>query len=81
MNDPVQLTDLTWYDPEENSILITYDRITLALALDEFLEFFEYIEDTKEGLLEMDNICIGTYEEEGQVKKELVILPPDEEVN
>lgn len=81
MNDPVQLTDLTWFDPEENSILITYDRITLALGLEEFLDFFQYIEDSKDALLSMEDICIGTYEEDGKVRKQLVILPPDDEIN
>ena len=81
MNDPIQLTDLTWYDPEENTVLITYDRITLALALDEFLDFFDIIDDTRMALLDIDGMCIGTYEEDDKLRKELILAPLEEDLN
>jgi hypothetical protein len=80
-SDPVSLTESSWFEPEDQVVLVSYDRVTLTLTLEEFLDFYDLVSETRDQLLEMKNACIGTFEENGTIKKQIMILPSDEELN
>ena len=75
-----ELTSLSWYDEETASIIFSFDRVSVTLALDEFLEFADIVEETRQSLLSRPEIVIGVYEEDGKTKKELTILPDEREL-
>ena len=79
--EPVQLTDLSWYDGNEATVVISIDRLTVAFELEEFLDFFKTVEETKDELSKRPEIGVGTYVEDGMVKEQFMILPEIEEIN
>mgnify|MGYP001261711595 CR=1 FL=1 len=80
-SDPFALTDSSWFEPEDQVILLSYDRVTLTLTLEEFLDFYDLVSETKDALLDMKDVCVGTFEENGKIKKQIMIVPSDEELN
>ena len=70
-----------WYDRDDASIVVCIDRVALTLTLDEFLDFYDTIHDIKEELLSDSDICIGTYEEDGKIKRQLILIPETEDLN
>jgi hypothetical protein len=76
-----ELTPLSWYDEDTGSIIFSFDRVAVSFSLDEFLDFANMVEDTCQSLLSKPEIVIGVYEEGGEQKKELTIMPDERELN
>jgi hypothetical protein len=70
-----------WYDKEDGTVVVCFDRVSLTLALEEFLDFYDLISETKDMLLAEDDVCIGTYEEDGKIKRQLIVMPDPEDIN
>jgi len=70
-----------WFEKEDASIIVCIDRVAITLSLDEFLDFYDTVDQIKESLLSDPDICIGTYEEDGKLKRQLIIVPDSDEIN
>lgn len=81
MTVAVSDTYSAWFEKEESSVVICIDRIAISLSLDEFLDFYDSIAEIKEDLLADKEICLGTYEEDGKLKRQLIFVPESEDLN
>tara|TARA_R110001583_G_scaffold7985_27_gene39097 strand:+ start:2313 stop:2546 length:234 start_codon:yes stop_codon:yes gene_type:complete len=70
-----------WFEKEESSVVVCIDRVAISLSLDEFLEFYDSITEIKDDLLSDEEICLGTYEEDGKLKRQLIFIPESEDLN
>ena len=70
-----------WFEKEEASVVVCIDRVAISLSLDEFLDFYDTIDAIKDSLLADEEICLGTYEEDGKLRRQLVFMPESEDLN
>jgi hypothetical protein len=70
-----------WFEKEEASVVVCIDRVAISLSLDEFLDFYDTIDAIKDSLLADEEICLGTYEEDGKLRRQLVFIPESEDLN
>jgi|TARA_R100001163_G_C4995228_1_gene146350 hypothetical protein len=68
-------------DVESGTVILAFDRISIEFLIEEFLEFCDLIDQTKESLLSNPEIVVGTYSDEGTEKEVLLIKPEDEDYN
>jgi hypothetical protein len=79
---PKELTDSSWIDLESSTVgILIGERVTVTFFLDEFMDFFESINSVKTALESEDSISIGTYEKDGEIRKQFMIVPDDSDFN
>ena len=81
MKDEVSEVYSAWFEKEEASVVVCVDRIAISFSLDEFLDFYDTIAAIKDSMLADDEICLGTYEENGKLKRQLIFVPESEDLN
>ena len=77
MNQPIMLTENAWFDEENNTIVLTFDRISIAFLVEEFMDFYDEIEEVNSKLLSNPRFFLAEFTEEGS-KKRMLIRKTDE---
>jgi hypothetical protein len=79
MQEPRQLNEAAWFDPVDGTLSIGLtDSVTLTLRLEEFLDFYNSIDEIRSIILDQDDIAIGIITDKNGEQKEQLILKPDE---
>ena len=79
---PKILTDFSWFDEGEEVVIISMtDKTTMTFNLEEFSELYKIICDTRENLLKLPEISIGSYKKNEDTFEELVYIPEAEDYN
>jgi hypothetical protein len=79
---PKPLTNFSWFDQEcEDVIIAVTDKTTMTFNLEEFSELYKIISDTRDNLLKLPEISIGSYEKNGEEFDELIYIPDVEDYN
>jgi len=81
MNDPRELSENVWLDEATNTIVLGIDRISVAFDSQEFWSFCLSIEEAKANLENHPGFMVGTYEEDGVEKTELIVKADDPDFN
>ena len=79
--DSDQLTDFGWLDEQDGIVIVAFDRLTISMEVEEFLDFFNSIDELREKLSEHPKISTGTYDDNGVEKTTFVLVRPEEEYN
>jgi len=77
MNQPIMLTENAWFDEENNTIVLTFDRISIAFLVEEFMDFYDEIEAVNNKLLSNPKFFLAEFTEKGS-KKRMLIRKTDE---
>ena len=77
MNQPIMLTENAWFDEENNTIVLTFDRISIAFLVEEFMDFYDEIEAVNSKLLSNPRFALAEFTEKGS-KKRILIRKTDE---
>jgi len=75
-DEVVVINDRCYIDLESHVVAIQFDRVTFTVYVEEFLDFFNSINDVKDYLVKSDSYVIGT-NMQGPATK--VIVPKPEE--
>ena len=75
------MTQKSWLDTENGTVILSFDRVSIEFQIEEFLEFCELIDETKDLLLNSPELVVGTYDEKGTQKEVLLIKPEEEDYN
>ena len=79
---PKTLTNFSWFDNDgEEIILAVTAKTTMTFTLEEFSELHQIIVDTRESLLKLPEVSIGSYEKNGEKFEELIYIPDPEDYN
>jgi len=81
MNEAVEITPNIWLDEESNTVVILMDKVSIALDVFEFWDFCEDIEKGKIFLSNHKSFVIGEYEEDGEIKEQILLKPNEDELN
>lgn len=81
MNEAIEITPSIWFDEDTNTVVILMEKVSIALDVYEFWEFCEEFEKSKLFLSNHSNFVVGEYEEDGEIKKQIIVKPNDEELN
>jgi len=79
--DSNQLTDCGWLDEQDGIVIVAFDRLTMSMEVEEFLDFFYSIDEIRDKLSAHPKISIGTYDDNGVEKTAFVFVRPEEEYN
>tara|TARA_Y100000592_G_C5282456_1_gene226902 strand:- start:337 stop:585 length:249 start_codon:yes stop_codon:yes gene_type:complete len=67
-------------DHESHSVVIQFDRVTLSMAVEEFLDFYNTIADIKDFLTSSPDYVVGLETDVDTEETKSVIIPkPDED--
>ena len=72
------VNDRCYVDLESHIVAIQFDRVTFTVYIEEFLDFFNSIEETKDYLLNSEKYVVGT-QMQGPPVNIIVPKPEDEE--
>ena len=75
------LADGILFEESSGTIIIGIDRVSLTLTLEEMWELCEAMIDAKKALENHPGVVIGTYTEEGEVIKEFMKKPKEDDLN
>ena len=79
MQEPRQLNEAAWLDPIDGTVSIGLtDSVTLTVHLEEFLDFYNNIDEIRSIILDQDDIAMGITIGENGVQKEQLMMKPDE---
>ena len=79
MQEPRQLNEAAWLDPIDGTVSIGLtDSVTLTVHLEEFLDFYNNIDEIRTIILDQDDIAIGIITDENGEQKKQLMLKPDE---
>jgi hypothetical protein len=81
MNEPLELSPNVWLDESSNTIVIGMDRISVAFEAAEFWDFCNNIEIAKINIECHPDFTVGTYEENGVEKTQLMLNPQGDDFN
>tara|TARA_Y100000310_G_scaffold170534_1_gene170694 strand:- start:72 stop:317 length:246 start_codon:yes stop_codon:yes gene_type:complete len=81
MNEPRELSENVWLDESTNTIVLGVDRLSVAFDAQEFWDFCLNIADAKEMIECHPNFVIGTYEEDGIERTQLIVKTDDPDFN
>ncbi|MAG27630.1 hypothetical protein CMI47_19015 [Candidatus Pacearchaeota archaeon] len=59
MENPTLLTENIWLDTETDVVVVSFDRVSVAFPVEEFLSFCDEIFDARDSLLKNDNYIIS----------------------
>jgi hypothetical protein len=62
-----------FFDEANGVVFIGVDRVTIALDVEDFEAFFEEMLDIRKALLSNESIVLGSYEEDGIVKRQFIM--------
>ncbi len=79
--DSDQLTESAWFDDQDGLVVIAFDRLTISMQVEEFLDFFYSVDEIREKLESHPMVSTGTYENNGVEKETFVFLRPEDEYN
>jgi len=79
--EPKQLTNTSWYDESEQTVVFAVDRVTVALDVEEFLDFYNMIQDTKEALVLEASLEIGAVQEDDETRYQFIPTPDIDDYN
>tara|TARA_B100000214_G_C23956008_1_gene622870 strand:+ start:1694 stop:1945 length:252 start_codon:yes stop_codon:yes gene_type:complete len=74
----VVINDRCYLDLESHIVAVQIDRVTFSIYADEFLDFFESLEQVKDYFIESDDYVIGTTMDK-ELKKVIVPKPDESE--
>ena len=74
----MELDDVDFYDEENRVVFITVDRVTIAIGVEEFEEFFEQVTIVRNRLLSDPELALGSFEEDGVVKRQFIYASSDD---
>jgi len=69
----------TLLDFESGRIILSFERISIEFAIEEFLEFCELVDETRLSVLNDPDFVVGTYDDENGEKKEILLMKPEDE--
>jgi hypothetical protein len=79
---PKFLTSFSWFDPDSEDIIVSVtDKTTMTFTLEEFSEIYKIFIDTRDELLKLPEIKIGTYNKNGEEYEELIFIPDSGDYN
>tara|TARA_Y100000310_G_C20223026_1_gene596620 strand:- start:368 stop:613 length:246 start_codon:yes stop_codon:yes gene_type:complete len=81
MNEPRELSENVWLDELTKTIVLGIDRFSIAFDAQEFWNFCLSIEEAKHSLENHSDFIIGTYEEDGVEKTELIVRELEDDFN
>jgi hypothetical protein len=67
------------YDAENGVLYVTFDRVSIAIDIEDFEDFYMQILSLREILMSDPNIVLGVYEENGVVKRQFLPKPDEDE--
>ena len=81
MNEAIEITPNIWLDEESNTVVILMEKVSIALDVFEFWDFCEDVEKAKTYLSNHESFVIGEYEEDGEIKEQILLKPNEDELN
>ncbi len=74
----LELSENMWLDASSHLVVIQLDRIAMTLEIEEFLEFYDRINDAKNAMFNHPGYVIGSTVVDG-VEKNILLPRPDED--
>ena len=81
MNEPRELSENVWLDEVTHTIVLGIDRLSLAFDAQEFWDFCLSIEEAKSEIEKHPDFIVGTYEEDGIERTQLIVKTDDPDFN
>jgi hypothetical protein len=70
--------DVDFYDEENRVVFVSVDRVTIAIGVEDFEEFYEQVTTIRNRLLADPEIALGSFEEDGVVKRQFIYASSDD---
>jgi len=77
--DCLLLSESAIFDKLTETVVIQLDRMSIALSIDEFIDFCTQIEEARNLFFKMEDYVIGTYNSPEGDKKITLLRKPDDE--
>ena len=71
-----ELNDAVWLDQDSHTIFFHIDRVTVSFDVEEFLYFFDKIDDAKQIMLAHPGYVVGTSDVNG-VETDVLVPKPE----
>jgi len=71
-----EINDVVWLDPDSHTIFFHIDRITVRFDVEEFLYFFDKIDDAKQVMIAHPDYVVGTATVDG-IETEVLVPKPE----
>jgi len=79
---PKSLTDFSWFDPDGEDVIVSVtDKLTMTFTLEEFSEIYRIFVDTRDELIKLPEIKVGTHAKRGEEYEELIFIPDPGDYN
>jgi hypothetical protein len=74
----MELDDVNFYDEENRVVFVSVDRVTIAIGVEDFEEFYEQVTIIRDRLLNDPEIALGSFEEDGVIKRQFIYASSDD---
>ncbi len=67
------------YDAEHGVVYVSFDRVSIAIDIEDFEDFYMDILSIREKLMSDPNVILGVYEENGVVRRQFLPKPDEDD--